>query len=400
MPNRQSQNSLDDYKRLQALFEMATDGIITINNRGVIESINRAGCKLFGYAAEEVRGKKVNILMNDHDRTHHDQYLDRYERTHDPHIIGIGREVVGRRKDGTLFPLRLAVSEVVLEDETVIYTGILHDISAIREAQRKVEQLNAELEEKVEARTAALRLREQQLREALGKEKELNELKSRFLSMASHEFKTPLSTVLSSIELIEMYTEGEQQPKREKHTERIKKAVSQLTDVLNDFLSLSKLEQGKVDVSLKQVNVRAIVASSIEAAEGQFRPGQEVMLKIDEQPAQIESDSKLLKHILINLISNAAKYSDNHKTITIGGGLDGDAYQISIRDEGIGIPPEDQVHLFDRFFRARNVENVKGTGLGLNIVKHYVELLGGSVTFSSDLGSGTTFYVHLPYQKS
>jgi two-component system sensor kinase FixL len=225
-------------------------------------------------------------------------------------------------------------------------------------------------------------------------------LKSRFLSMASHEFKTPLSTVLSSIELIEMYTEGDQQPKREKHTERIKKAVNQLTDVLNDFLSLSKLEQGKVDVSLKQINVRAIVASSIEAAEGQFRPGQEVILEIDEYPAQIESDAKLLKHILINLISNAAKYSDNDKVITISGSLDGEAYRIAIQDEGIGIPLEDQVHLFDRFFRARNVENVKGTGLGLNIVKHYVELLGGSVTFSSALGSGTTFYVHLPYQNS
>jgi two-component system sensor kinase FixL len=400
MPHRQSQNSLDDYKRLQALFEMATDGIITINNKGLIESVNLAGCQLFGYSIEEIRGEKVNILMNDHDQTNHDRYLERYERTRDPHIIGIGREVVGRRKDGTLFPLRLAVSEVSLEDGTVIYTGILHDISAIREAQMKVEQLNAELEEKVEARTAALRVREQQLREALGKEKELNELKSRFLSMASHEFKTPLSTVLSSIELIEMYTEGDQQPKREKHTERIKKAVNQLTDVLNDFLSLSKLEQGKVDVSLKQINVRAIVASSIEAAEGQFRPGQEVILEIDEYPAQIESDAKLLKHILINLISNAAKYSDNDKVITISGSLDGEAYRIAIQDEGIGIPLEDQVHLFDRFFRARNVENVKGTGLGLNIVKHYVELLGGSVTFSSALGSGTTFYVHLPYQNS
>lgn len=400
MPHRQSENSLDDYKRLQALFEMATDGIITINNQGVIESVNRAGCTLFGYSIEEMRGKKVNMLMNDHDRTNHDAYLTRYEKTRNPHIIGIGREVVGKRKDGTLFPLRLAVSEVMLDDGKVIYTGILHDISAIREAQMKVEQLNAELEEKVEARTAALRLREQQLREALGKEKELNELKSRFLSMASHEFKTPLSTVLSSIELIEMYTGGDQQPKREKHTERIKKAVSQLTDVLNDFLSLSKLEQGKVDVSLKQINVRAIVASSIEAAEGQFRPGQEVVMKIDEQPAQIESDSKLLKHILINLISNAAKYSDNGKVVTIGGGLDGDAYRLFIKDQGIGIPLEDQVHLFDRFFRARNVENVKGTGLGLNIVKHYVELLGGAVSFTSDLGAGTTFYVHLPYQNS
>jgi two-component system sensor kinase FixL len=263
MPHRQSQNSLDDYKRLQALFEMATDGIITINNKGLIESVNLAGCQLFGYSIEEIRGEKVNILMNDHDQTNHDRYLERYERTRDPHIIGIGREVVGRRKDGTLFPLRLAVSEVSLEDGTVIYTGILHDISAIREAQMKVEQLNAELEEKVEARTAALRVREQQLREALGKEKELNELKSRFLSMASHEFKTPLSTVLSSIELIEMYTEGDQQPKREKHTERIKKAVNQLTDVLNDFLSLSKLEQGKVDVSLKQFKKKQIKESKL-----------------------------------------------------------------------------------------------------------------------------------------
>lgn len=388
----------EDSRRLKALFEMATDGIITMNSKGVIENVNLAACTLFGYNADELRGKKVNMLMASHDRTHHDEYLERYQRTHKPRIIGIGREVTGRRKNGEEFPLRLAVSEVKIGDQ-VIYTGMLHDLSSFKRAQERVEQLNAELESKVEERTAALRQRERELQRALGKERELNELKSRFLSMASHEFKTPLSTVLSSVELIELYREEVQQPKREKHIGRIKDAVNQLTEVLNDFLSLSKLEQGKVAVTPRLIDLRAIISTSVESSEGQLREGQRVVLDLAPEPGSIVTDPKLLRHILINLISNAAKYSSKGMEITITTGWRGEVYFIRITDRGIGIPHEDKAHLFDRFFRARNVENVKGTGLGLNIVNHYVQLLDGEIEFISELGKGSTFTILLPATK-
>lgn len=387
--------SQEDTQRLQALFEMATDGIITMGPDGIIENVNRAACTLFGYMAAEMRGQKVNMLMGKHDRTHHDEYLERYHKTGNPHIIGIGREVIGRRKDGTEFPLRLAVSEVSLPDKT-IYTGILHDVSAFREAQRRVEELNAELEAKVSARTIALREREAELQKALGKERELNELKSRFLSMASHEFKTPLSTILSSAQIIDLYEEQSPLPQRKKHVQRIERAVSQLSQVLDDFLSLSQIEQGEVSAKKRSVNLNALVSTSIEGAEGQLKRDQEVETILPAEQQQIETDPKLLRHIILNLVSNAAKYSEIGQTVRVTVTVEGGRCRIEVADQGIGIPAAEQQYLFERFFRASNVENIKGTGLGLNIVSHYAALIGADLYFTSKEGEGSTFTLELP----
>ncbi len=387
--------SQDLARRLRALFEMATDGIITMNEQGIMENVNRAACELFGYTTGELRGQKVNMLMAYHDRTHHDEYLARYQQTRVPHIIGIGREVTGRHKDGREFPLRLAVSEVVLNEGTM-YTGILHDLSEFHEARKRVEDLNRSLESKVIERTAALQERELELQRALSKERELNELKSRFLSMASHEFKTPLSTVLSSTELIEMYTESDQQAKRQKHLDRIKDTVGQLTEVLNDFLSISQLEQGMTKCMPERIDLRALLSTSIEASEGQLRAGQVIELRTSDVPQHLVTDPKMLRHVLMNLLSNAAKYSPDGAAITLSSALADGQLRLSVRDTGIGIPEEDRTYLFDRFFRARNVENIPGSGLGLNIVANYVQLLGGTVSFTSAETRGTTFTVDLP----
>ncbi|MGB3799795.1 MAG: PAS domain-containing sensor histidine kinase [Lewinella sp.] len=387
--------SQDMARRLRALFEMATDGIITMNEGGVMEDVNRAACELFGYAAEELRGQKVNMLMAQHDRTHHDEYLDRYQHTRIPHIIGIGREVTGRHKSGREFPLRLAVSEAVLDDGT-IYTGILHDLTEYHASRKRVEDLNRDLESKVIERTAALQEREAELQRALSKERELNELKSRFLSMASHEFKTPLSTLLSSAELIEMYTKSDQQDKRQKHLDRIKGTINQLTEVLNDFLSISQLEQGMTRYLPESVDLRSLLSLSIEASEGQLKPGQVIRLITSEDHCPLVTDPKMLRHVLLNLLSNAAKYSPADATIVLRSQLVNDQLRLSVEDQGIGIPREDQSYLFDRFFRARNVENIPGSGLGLHIVANYVDLLGGSVSFTSEESRGTTFSVDLP----
>ncbi|MEM7574356.1 MAG: PAS domain-containing sensor histidine kinase [Bacteroidota bacterium] len=427
MPNRISSNPKEDALRLRALIDMATDAIITINRKGTIESANAAASKLFGYADHEMFGQNIKILMPEPYHSEHDGYLKRYQKTAKPHIIGIGREVQGQKKDGTIFPIRLAVSEVPLSDET-IYTGIIHDISREKAATAQIEQMNLELEQKVIERTEELgrtlermlqtnetlavemeqrreverllRARESELQDSLHKERELNELKSRFLSMASHEFKTPLSAVLSSIELIEMYQKLEDQPKREKHIERIKSAIGQLTDILNDFLSLTQIEQGRVEVKKRWVDLQAIISSSIEGSEGQLSEGQQVELELAASPTRIFSDPKLLKHILTNLISNAAKYSLPGKTITVRTHKEEATLVIEIIDQGIGIPKEDQKHIYDRFFRARNVENIKGTGLGLNIVQQYTQLLGGQLQFTSQLGVGSIFSVHLPTEES
>jgi len=240
---------------LKSIIDNAIDGIITINGRGIVESINPAACRLFLYSPEEVVGKNVSMLMPTPYHEQHDGYIDRYQRTRDPHIIGIGREVTGLRKDGTTFPFRLGVSEVPYA-ERKIFAGFIHDLSREKEAEEQLKEYAAHLEELVESRTHSLKelvLALQQAKEevsfSLEKEKELGQLKSRFVSMASHEFRTPLSAVQLSASLIEKYAQPYDNENIRKHVGKIKGAVGNLTGILNDFLSLEKLEAGKVEVS-------------------------------------------------------------------------------------------------------------------------------------------------------
>ncbi|HHM21527.1 MAG TPA: HAMP domain-containing histidine kinase, partial [Bacteroidetes bacterium] len=255
-------------------------------------------------------------------------------------------------------------------------------------------KLEKEISERKEAEEA-LRKSEAELKELLEKEKELNELKSRFVSMASHEFRTPLSTILSSVELVEAYHKTEHQPNREKHIARIKKSVNHLTSILNDFLSLSRLEEGYVQIQPDTFSLDAFCEDVFEQFRDQLRPGQH-FVHHGTTDVEITTDKKCLQHILINLLSNASKYSGNNAPIHCTTRVENNRLHLTIRDEGMGIPEQDQKHLFTRFFRAHNVENIKGTGLGLYIVRRYVKLLKGEIRFESEVGRGTVFYVEIP----
>lgn len=416
--------------RLKAVIDTAIDGIVTIDEKGIVETINPAAAKLFGFAEKEVVGKSVNMLMPAPHSHKHDGYIKRYIETKKPHIIGIGREVEGKRKDGTLFPLRLAVSEVFLGEKR-IFTGIIHDLTDVKKAEEKILKLNLaleaqneELELKVSERTDklvevvnqllktnkqlekevderktaehALRKSEKELKELLEKEKELNELKSRFVSMASHEFRTPLSTILSSIELVEAYQKTEQQPKRQKHVARIKNAVNNLTSVLNDFLSLSRLEEGFVKPQQEAFLFKPFCEDVVDEFREQLKPGQVLEYEGNGDGRKVFFDKNFLRPVFFNLLSNATKYTPPGKRIHCRVRFEEDLLKITIKDEGIGIPKADQKHLFTRFFRAHNVENIKGTGLGLHIVRRYVELMGGHIRFESEEGKGTSFFVEIP----
>lgn len=409
--------------RLQAIIKTATDGIIIIDERGIMELANEAAARLFGYAEEELLGHNISMLMPSPHREIHDSYIQNYMRTGVRKIIGIGREVMGLRKDQSTFPVRLSISEVQLA-ERMVFTGILHDLSAQKAAEARIKELNQHLEEEVHRRTeelattinqllntnnqlefeiqerkvaeTTLRKNEQELRKAIEKERELNTLKSRFVSMASHEFRTPLSTILSSADLLEMYTSEEQQDKRLKHTTRIKSAVNNLISILNDFLSLSKLEEGKITVTPVEFNLEEFCEEVMDDVQAILKPGQVLQHHGLSKETLIILDKKMLKNVFINLFSNAIKYSDAGSTIDCFVNIENNELSISIQDHGIGIPEEEQQHLFTRFFRAHNAENISGTGLGLNIVKRYVELMNGRIHFESVLGVGTTFHVHIP----
>ncbi len=409
--------------RLQTVFDSAVDGIIIINTAGIIEEVNRAAQTLFGYAKEEMIGNNVNMLMPQHFAVKHDGYINNYHQTGKAKIIGIGREVIGRKKCGGEFPFWLAVSEVKLAERT-IFTGFVHDLSEIKQAETSLKKLNEELEKKVIERTyelenvvnqllslnkqledeisnkikiqTQLKEREADLERGLAKERELGELKSRFVSMASHEFRTPLSTILSSVSLISRYTETEQQSNRNKHIDKIKSSVTHLTGILNDFLSMNKLEEGKVEARLESFEIVEVWNEVLDEMFTILKMNQKLISTINTEKCLITSDRKIIKNILINLISNAIKYTELNGEIRCNLDVQDNTFTICVKDNGMGIPIEDQKHLFERFFRASNAINIEGTGLGLNIVKKYVEMLQGKISFNSEHYVGTEFIVELP----
>lgn len=408
---------------LSAIIASAIDAIVIINAKGIILVTNEAARQLFNYSREELIGNNVSMLMPQDHARNHDGYIRNYLNTGEAKIIGIGREVPGRRKDGSQFPLRLAVSEVEVEGDRY-FVGFLQDLTNIKEAEASILKLNEELEEKVASRTEELssavntlleintklsrEIRERQaverellssreeLEASLAKEKELSELKSRFVSMASHEFRTPLSTILSSTALIGRYTEGDQQPQRDKHLARIKGAVDALNSILNDFLSISKIEEGKISTNITEVAYIQLCDEVIDDISGLLKPGQTISVAHSFDQLQLMTDKNVLKNILFNLLSNAIKYSGERKKIGIRSNTDAGNLIIDVVDEGMGIPAQDQKYLFTRFFRASNVTNIQGTGLGLNIVAGYVKMLDGSIDFESEHGKGSTFTVTIP----
>ncbi|MGI4735712.1 MAG: ATP-binding protein [Janthinobacterium lividum] len=262
---------------------------------------------------------------------------------------------------------------------------------------------NADLEHQVADRTHALLVTLQQLekrRKALAKalaaEQELGELKTRFVSMASHEFRTPLTTVLTSAELIADYPAAYQQPERLRHVAHIRTSVEQLNDLLEEFLSVARLEEGKVLAYPATLYPATLLAETVAAVQGLCKAGQTIVQQAD-CPDPIRLDPSLLRKILLNLLSNALKYSGEHTVVTLRAECRADQLTLSVADQGVGISPADQVHLFERFFRARSAAEIPGTGLGLYIIAKYLELMGGRIALASELGVGTTFTLTIPY---
>lgn len=264
----------------------------------------------------------------------------------------------------------------------ILFTEV---VTKRKEEQIQLQMLNENLETRVTEKT-------RELSDSLEKEKHLNELKSRFLTMASHEFKTPLSTIQSSAYLIEKYELTEEQPKREKHLQRIVSSINILTDTLNDFLSVGKIEEGKLHVRWSEFDICDLITSVIQEIKINLKKGQKIYYN-HTGPAEVYLDPSLLRHILTNLLSNASKFSAEEDAITIITINDPAWVSLSVSDKGIGIPEEDRQHLSERFFRASNATNIQGTGLGLHIISKYAESLNGKVTCESTLNKGTTFAV-------
>lgn len=409
-------------EQFEALFNYATIGMVVTDGRGKIINFNKLAETQFGYKKEEVLGKTVDMLLPQPLHSNHKKYREEYYEKPEVREMGHGRDLFARRKNGNTFPVEVSLSHYTLNGETFVIAFVI-DIT-VRKKQEgvvleqkqelerittEIKKMNSELEQKVEDRTKMLRealfeleKSKEELNEAFENEKELSELKSRFVSMASHEFRTPLSTILSSAYLLEKYNEQNPNEKIAKHLQRIKGAVSGMKSILEDFLSLGKLEEGLVQTKMEHVDATvfsAEVNGLIQQMETLLKPGQKITVNNDVQK-DVSIDRNLVKNILINLISNAIKFCAENASIIITSSLKDDNLVISVEDNGIGISEEDQQHLFERFFRAKNAGNIQGTGLGLHIVAKYLELMHGRIEMKSKIDEGTTFTIYIPQQIS
>lgn len=268
----------------------------------------------------------------------------------------------------------------------------------------EIKDLNVQLERRVRDRTLVLEQAmldleksKMELSVALDRERQVNEMKSRFVSMASHEFRTPLTTILSSLALISKYAAAGLHDKEKKHIERIKTTVHGLSELLSDFLSVSKLEEGRVVVNPERFQIKELVAEVIEDMQTVTKQGQ--ILHYGHTGEQdVALDKKVLRHILLNLISNAIKFSPENSEVWIFTVATQSQLSLRVEDSGVGISEKDQEHLYERFFRGQNATHIQGTGLGLNIVSNYLKIMGGTISLNSGLGKGSIFHVQIPFE--
>jgi PAS domain S-box-containing protein len=407
----------------EAIFEACEEGIVVVKSNGRIVLANSSSTILFGYTKEVLQTLYVEDLIPKKARGNHGQHREKYVENPSPRRMGKGRDLNAVKKDGTEFPVEISLNQVFLNDEFHTVAFII-DISerklieaALRNSEeqlivyatelekrvsdrtkeldesiKNLENTNSELEEQVIVRKKA----EEEAKIALERERELNELKSRFVSMASHEFRTPLSTILSSASLISKYTTTDTEEKRGKHVGKIKSSIENLNNILNDFLSLAKLEEGKTNILTSNFDLVQLIKEVVSDMETVLKRGQKISFELSGDSKVINTDKKHVRNILINLISNAIKYSAEDKPIAIKLEFESTKTTVEIIDAGIGIPLNEQKHLFERFFRAKNAVNIQGTGLGLNIVKKYIEMLNGSISFETKENVGTRFKITLP----
>ncbi|MEA1988496.1 MAG: PAS domain S-box protein [Pseudomonadota bacterium] len=353
----------DLQNRNKAILDTVVDGIITISNKGCIETVNPAAVKIFGYSADEMIGENVKMLMPNPYRDEHDGYLAHHMHTGEKKVIGIGREVEGQRKDGTIFPLELAVSEMVVNGE-ILFTGIVRDITERKESEK---------------------------------------MKEEFISTVSHELRTPLTSIRGSIGLLTGGMAGEFNEQAQKLLNMAHNNTERLLMLINDILDISKLESGKMDFNFATVDVEGLLTQAIESNQG-YAEQHNVQFVLDSKikGAKVHGDENRLMQVMNNLMSNAAKFAPAGDEVLVAAVRHHQQIRISVTDHGPGIPKELESKIFDKFTQAdsSDTRQVGGTGLGLNITKAMVEKHNGRIAFVSELGVGTTFYIDLPEQVS
>ena len=342
----------------RAILNNVIDGIITIDDAGTILRFNPAAEKIFGYTHEEAIGQNVTILMPEPHRSQHNTYIKNYLTTGKAKIIGIGREVQGRRKDGSLFPLDLAVGEMRLDGKRM-FTGVLRDISDRKALERQ---------------------------------------KNDFYAMVTHDIKSPLTVIMGYTEML-LENEGKLDGQSKEMVEGIGSNAERILGMLEEFLTISRLESGKFVTNLAPEDIPGVVSS----VHKQYLPIAQKMNILLETSVQDDMgiscvDRRYLGRAVSNLVQNALKFTGEGGEVKIAAARTDGFFVISVSDTGSGIPAGELGRIFEKYYRSPNASSVKGSGLGLAIVKTIVEAHGGRVEVESVEGKGSTFRIFIPVQ--
>uniref|UniRef100_UPI0037BE9BBC sensor histidine kinase n=1 Tax=Daejeonella sp. TaxID=2805397 RepID=UPI0037BE9BBC len=350
-----------------------TSSVIIITDPNLrIQWVNKAFSDVMEYSFEEVFGKDPAFL-------HGPETDSKAIKKIYKHLLdkkSVSAEILNYSKNGRKYWMQVNVSPFYNADgELVNFISVENDITQLKQA-------------------------EDNIKNSLQKEKELNELKSQFVSIASHEIRTPLASIQSSSDLIRIFLENDQVPKDkvEKHIDKIESQITRLSTIMSNLLTVGRINLGKFDLHKNEIDIENFVKNIINEYFAVTSDGRQVIFNVSGEKHKSHIDKVLMSQVLINLISNAIKYSIGKPNPEVNLEYQSDNFTIEVKDKGIGIPAGQHKNIFNSFFRANNVENIQGTGLGLVIVKKFVEMHKGKISFTSTLGKGTSFKIKFPYQ--
>jgi PAS domain S-box-containing protein len=397
----------------KTIFSHSNEGLIISDGNGEIRYANPKALEMFGYEYDTLIGERVEILVPDNLKHKHVHNRKDYEKAPSNRFMGVGRHLLGKNKDGRTFPIEISLSPFHFQDHNYVLSFISNItkrkeqedkvsemVHALDKSSKELQLLNISLEAKVNERTLELaetikKLQESQkaTEKALEREKEVNSLKSKFISTASHEFRTPLATIISSLSLIEQYQSKPE--KQAKHFTRITNSVDYLLKILNDMLTIEKTDVIETNFTREELDFIEAINQIITDLKPAIKDQQSIVF---EHPASVKaiSNEYLFRNVMVNLVGNAIKYSKADGEVIIKITETKDAIRLKVKDNGIGIPKAEQVHVFDRFYRSSNSVATDGTGLGLYIVKKNIDVLGGTINFESEENQGTIFSVTIP----
>jgi PAS domain S-box-containing protein len=408
----------NDQKLCSKCFDTILEGICIIDQSGKIVRNNKSFEEIFGYESGELIDQTIDRLIPVESRELHQAHVRNFYGSPLTYKKRQGREFRAIKKDGSSVYVEIGLNQLEFNGMSYTKTSV-NDISNRKQKEFEIEELNMQLKGEVEKQTLELRklvaelqksnkalveevrqkeIAEVQAKQALEKEKELHLLQTKFLSMVSHEFKTPLSGMLTSLSLIKKYTENLNQLSLQKHIDTINRLIFQLNNVLNDFLFLEKSDSNKLIYSKLKFDICELIKEANQDLENMLKTGQSIQFECPEKEVFIFQDRTIVDFIYRNLLSNAIKYSEEYKKIEVSLYTNNELY-LELKDNGIGIPIQEQKHLFERFFRASNALFIQGSGIGLNMVKHHLEGIGGKISFESEEQKGSKFTIQIPYIK-